>query len=189
MTHSIVDLGFERDYEAVVLPGLPGSGPPVHQFHRSDQSSHREGLVVAVHCQDDVRWIGNFQMGDGDRSGLFASPSPAKLCVVSGGLGYLVAARHPMAYGIVRLYPIQDVRAIPELGLILFASFTHIVAYGAEGQAWATPRVSWDGISISRVSKDGVEGRAWDSPRDREVGFVVNAHTGELTGGAAPPDD
>ncbi len=188
MAEALIDLGFATSYEAVVLPGLPGSGPAVRQFRGRHQRSHREGLVVEVRASNDQSWVGNFQFGDGKRSGLYATPSPDRLCVVAGGRGYFVPVTDPSAYEIVSAYPIEDVRSIPELGLLLFVSFTVVVAYGTAGQAWSAGRVSWDGISIRSVSCDGVHGTAWDSPGGREVGFFIDPRTGAVEGGAAPPE-
>jgi hypothetical protein len=188
MTPKLTDLGFATCYEATVLPGLPGTGVPPLQIHASHQRSHREGLVVEVRGTDGGRWTGNVQPGDGKLSGLYPTPSPDCLCVIAGGRGYLVPVREPATYEMVGAYPIEDVRSIPELGLLLFVTFTDVVAYDAKGRVWSAGRVSWDGISIRSVSSEGVHGTAWDSPEEREVGFFIDPRTGAVEGGAAPPD-
>lgn len=93
----------------------------------------------------------------------------------------------PADYQIIEAYPIQDVRAIPGLDLLVFADYTDLVAYGAEGRRWVSQRVSWDGITILRADRHGIVGRGWDATKEQEVGFFVDVHSGRAEGGAAPP--
>jgi hypothetical protein len=182
--HPLVSAG----YEAAILGGLPGGGRPPFQFHRPGQPTHGEGVVVRVAPHDSSAWMGNFQRGDGALDGIYEAPSPDRLCVVAGGTGYWVAVRAPEQYEIVALYPIGTVYALPEAGILLFVSLTHLAAYGAEGLRWQTSRVSWDGIRILEASAQTIRGVAWDAPAEKEVGFFVDPRTGSHEGGASPPE-
>jgi hypothetical protein len=187
MSAEFVKSGWPTRYEARVLPGLPAYGPEPLRFQAVPHQRGREGLVLEVRW-DARQWIGNFQRGDGKLNAIYATPSGDTVCVVAGGRGYWVATPNPQQYELVMAYPIQDVRAIIELELLIFADYTALVAYGTSGLRWKSRRVSWDGIRILRVDEQGVVGRAWDATKDQEVDFFVDAATGRLEGGAAPPD-
>ena len=73
-----------------------------------------------------------------------------------------------------------------KLKLIVFADFTHMFAYNATQTAWKTERLSWDGITITKVATNHIFGLAWDAQQDKEVEFVVDLRNGEHTGGAPP---
>ncbi len=175
-----------RNYEAELLPGLPATGPEPLQFRATTLGRGREGLVVSVRSAGSV-WVGNFQRGDGQLDGIYETPSPDHVCVIAGGTGYWVPVYGPASYEIVGVYPIEHVRFIPELGVVVFADFTDLAGYGASGKRWASGRASWDGIEIVRADRVGIVGKAWDATKECEVGFYVDPVTGELEGGAAPP--
>lgn len=174
-------------YEAETLDGLPGTGRPPYHFHRVGQHTHSEGLVVLVTCHGAPNWIGNFQRGDGGLNAIYETPSPDHLCVVAGGTGYWVPVRAPGQYELIALYPIQEVRALPEAGLLLLLSLTNLAAYAAAGFKWQTSRVSWDGITVLEASARAIRGTAWDAPAEKEVSFFVDPLTGFHEGGASPP--
>jgi len=186
MLSQLIEAGWPRNYDVEILPGLPATGPEPVQFRATAQGIGREGLVVRVNG-GAVSWLGNFQRGDGKLTGIYSTPSIDHVCVVASGRGYWLQALDPTDCQIVEAYPIQDVRAIPEIGLLIFADYTDLVAYGAEGRRWASQRVSWDGITILRADERGVVGRAYDATKEQEVGFFVDAKSGRLEGGAAPP--
>lgn len=186
MESQLIKTGWPRHYEVDLLPGLPATGPEPVQLRATSHGVGREGLVVRVYS-GSVSWIGNFQRGDGKLTGIYATPSPDHVCVVASGRGYWLPALDPAAYQIVEAYPIRDVRSIPELGLLIFADYTDLVAYGVEGRRWVSQRVSWDGITILRADQHGVVGRAWDATQEQEVGFFVDARSGRVEGGASPP--
>jgi hypothetical protein len=71
-------------------------------------------------------------------------------------------------------------------GLLVFADFVTLRAFGRHSQAWQTGRLSWDGLRIVNVADDEIHGFGWDLRRDKEVEFVVDLATGGHRGGAAP---
>jgi hypothetical protein len=187
--------GFATAYDLGALPDWSGSG--VHQFQRQQQlpatgalvwnppSKHRDVLIEVTPDVGDS-WVGCFHAGLEGVTGIFATPSPQKSCVVVAGEGYWVTARSPSDYEIVRCVPIKIVRAVPEKGVIVFGSFTDLAAYGAMGLLWETPQLSWDGLKITEVTEKQIRGLAWDSPANREVPFVVDVETGRHQGGSSP---
>jgi hypothetical protein len=67
--------------------------------------------------------------------------------------------------------------------LLLFSSFHSLLAWGREGKAWQTARLSWDGVRITEVRGDTLLGTGWEMSTDRELEFAVNLKTGEHRGG------
>jgi hypothetical protein len=68
-------------------------------------------------------------------------------------------------------------------GLLVFVGFHALVAWGADGLAWQTARLSWEGIRVAGVEGDALRGFGWDMRTDREVEFSVDLRTGAHTGG------
>ena len=183
-----IEADWPQNYDAELLPGLPGTGPEPSEFAATPQRRGREGVVVRVRHLGNS-WVGNFQRGDGKLSGILATPSADHLCVIASGRGYCVPIHSPTDFQIIKAYPIQDVRPIPELRLLVFSDYTDLVAYGVDGLRWSSGQVSWDGIAILRADAHGIVGTAWDARRKEKVGFFVDAKTGRSEGGAAPPTD
>lgn len=180
-----IETEWPQHYQADLLPGLPATGPEPVDLRATTHGHGREGLVVRVRA-GTRSWIGNFQRGDGKLTGIFATPSPDHMCVIASGRGYWLRALDATDCHIVRAYPIQDVRAIAELSLLVFADYTDLVAYGVEGMRWLSQSVSWDGITILSADQNGILGLGWDARIEKEVGFFVDVRSGRVEGGAAP---
>jgi hypothetical protein len=68
-----------------------------------------------------------------------------------------------------------------EWGLLLFVGHYSLLAWGADGNAWQTARLSWEGVEITRIDGDLLHGMGWDLRTDREVPFTVNLRSGAHT--------
>ncbi|RKH93225.1 hypothetical protein D7Y04_41275 [Corallococcus sp. AB038B] len=79
--------------------------------------------------------------------------------------------------------PVTDVRAVPAAGVVVFADFTEMVAYGAEGLRWRTKRLSWDGLKIVQVTERSIIGEYWDMRTEATQTFEVDLATGAQKGG------
>jgi hypothetical protein len=181
-----VQLEFPHEYRVDVLQEtgtamavrIPDAGEPV------------ESLLVKISPGDDApAWVGSFARGFETNdlvTGIYGWPDGVSIGVVSAGYGYVVRASGPKGWTRLQPMPITDVRVLPEHKLIIVADFTHIFAYGAEKSMWKTERLSWDGITITKVGTNHVFGLAWDGTADKEVEFVLDVRTGEHTGGAEP---
>jgi hypothetical protein len=126
-------------------------------------------------------------------SGLFSCPNPHHLCAVAGGYAYIVDTAAPETCVQIPLRPVVEIRALTDAALLIFIGFHSIVAWGREGLAWQTARLSSEGIRLIEVNKATLRGFGWDLQSDKEVEFTLDLRTGthELrtdahTGGAAP---
>jgi hypothetical protein len=106
--------------------------------------------------------------------------------VVVGGYAYLVKASDPAQWLRVEQRPVVDLRVLSQHGLLLFAGFTSITAFGGSGIAWTTERLTWEGLTITAIDDDKLLGLGWNALADKEVPFAVDLKTGKHTGGAKP---
>lgn len=79
--------------------------------------------------------------------------------------------------------PVLGVHALPQQQLLLFTGHHSILAWGRDGQAWESARLSWEGIEITDIVGDTLCGLGWDLITDSDVPFAIDLKTGEHTGG------
>ncbi|HEU4636020.1 MAG TPA: hypothetical protein VFS41_07575, partial [Edaphobacter sp.] len=116
-------------------------------------------------------------------SGVYSCPNPDELCAVAGGYAYLIDSSHPERSTHIPLKPVVKVLAIPSHGLLLFVGFHTLYAWGREGEAWKTERLSWEGVRISGVEGDTLHGTGWNMFTDQDVPFTVDLRNGTHRGG------
>ncbi|MEO6922933.1 MAG: hypothetical protein ABI142_03845, partial [Bryocella sp.] len=116
-------------------------------------------------------------------SGIWSCPRPADMLAVAGGYGYLVDTESPAGCLHLPQKPITSVLAARDEGLLLLAGFHNIIAVNADGLAWESQRVSWEGVTIGDVVGGALHGTGWDLMRDEEMLFVMDLRTGAHTGG------
>jgi hypothetical protein len=105
------------------------------------------------------------------------------MCAVAGGYAYVVDTREPKSCTQVAMKPVAAVYVAAQAGLLLFVGFHTIMAWGAQGLAWETARLSWEGVQVADIEGWTLQGSGWNMPSDKEVPFAVDLRTGEHTGG------
>ena len=141
---------------------------------------------MEIHPEQGERWLATFAFGQVTPkgvTGVFTTPDPQRVCVVAKGAGYLVSASFPTRWEPVNATPIIDVRPISAHGIIVFASFTDLVAYGQSGIKWKTRRLTWDGLRITDITAKSIKGEFWDIRSEAMATFVVDLTTGTDQGG------
>jgi hypothetical protein len=116
-------------------------------------------------------------------SGVFGCPNPDAICVLAGGYAYIADVARPEEVTLLAMKPVVAVMEAVEAGLLLFAGFTTVLAWGAGGKAWETGRLSWEGLRWTGISSGVLRGFGWDLMKDVEVEFEVDLRTGEWHGG------
>jgi hypothetical protein len=111
-------------------------------------------------------------------SGLWSAPNPEEICPVSGGYAYLIDTTVPERFAMVEQRPVLEVRPALEAGLLLFVGHHSIVAWGREGQAWESAKLSDEGVTIDGVDGGVLHGRGWEMMSDSEKPFTLDLHTG-----------
>jgi hypothetical protein len=186
MKTSVVDLTFPHNWTADMLPQRPLILPQ-RQFvyPRHAEEVERGALEVMVRPANAETFLATCALGFADPaapSGVWSCPDPAWLCAVAGGYAYLVNTAEPEQFAQVEYRPVLDVRPLPDQGLLLFAGHHSLLAWDAQGKAWQTARLSWEGVEITRVEGDRLDGVGWDLHTDRDMPFTVDLRTGAHTG-------
>jgi hypothetical protein len=196
------NLGFPHEWRAEIL-AKPPLIAPARQFTYPQQVAGEEdamargALLLLVHPAGAGKTGGTFlatcALGFTDPAmptGLFSCPNPHELCAVAGGYAYIVDTAAPTRSTHIPLKPVAEVLVLVEYGLLAFVGFHAVVAWGREGLAWQTPRLSWEGIRIVgigvREDESGtpsLRGFGWNMPTDKEIEFAIDLRTGAHTGG------
>lgn len=180
-----VDFTFAHDWSAEILPERPYKLPRrMFVYPRYAEEVERGAMEVMVQPANGEAFLGTFALGFSDPlapSGLWSCPDPQWLCAVSGGYAFLVNTLRPEEFTQVEFRPVLEVRALPEPQLLLFTGHYAIVAWGPNGKAWETARLSSEGVQITGVEGRWLRGVGWDMMKDRDVPFTVDLETGEHT--------
>lgn len=160
-------------------------GPPVWYYPgASGHGAVNTGSAQQLHIApaDGEPWIGVFSAGyDGGLTKLLSCPNPHWLCMISRGACYFVDSRNPQDWREAGIFPVEHALAAPGAGLLLLAGFTDFEAWGIDGQAWRSARLSLDGLRGLRVEGMQLRGEGWHPDCWEE--FTLDLRTGEHQGG------
>jgi hypothetical protein len=177
-----VDESFPRSWKAEILPQRPLILPPRRfTYPRDAEEVERGALEVLVRPLEGTAFLATFALGFADPAvpgGLWSCPAMDELCAVAGGYAYIVNTRAPERFTQLAYRPVLEVRPLPQHNLLLFAGHHALLAWGADGEAWQTPRLSAEGVRISEIRGDQLHGFGWDLLTDRDLPFSVDLRTG-----------
>ena len=77
----------------------------------------------------------------------------------------------------VALFPITNLLTVASQRMIIFASFTNLAAYGAEGHVWTSPPLALDDLVITGAEDDVLHATGFFGDR-RDVPITVDLQTG-----------
>lgn len=180
-----LDGTFRHDYAIEVVEGQV-AGDPVILLPTGRREDAGDGTILRVTPRGGTAWLGLFGGFRPGRGRLFSTPHERRLLVVSGDRAYLVPVDSPAGTEVVPA-AVHGVFLAPARGLLVIQDLTGFEAYGREGRVWRSARVSWDGLTVTRVSEDVIEGTATDL-QDREIPFRLDLATGRHEGGSWPRD-
>ncbi len=180
---SAVDLSFAHRWQAEVLAARPAILPARHfTYPRDAEDVERGALEVMVRPgQDAQAFLATCALGFRDPAaptGLWSAPNPDELCAVSGGYAYLIDTRAPEGFTMIAYRPVLKVQAVVEAGLLLFVGHRTILAWGANGQAWESERLSDEGVAISAIEGGVLRGVGWEMRTDKETPFTLDVRSG-----------
>ncbi len=190
-----IDESFPHTWRAQRLAGRPLIAPARHitlprPVPGEEDTLARGALELLVSPASQPQFLATCALGFADPTlptGVWSCPHPDHLCAVAGGYAYLVptAAPNPQLNSThLPLRPVTAVLPAVAAGLLLFAGFHGIVAWGTEGIAWQSARLSWEGLTDLRVDGLHLHGQGWDMLSDRDLPFTLDLQTGTHTGGA-----
>jgi hypothetical protein len=184
----IVDLRFPHAWQAEVLAARPLILPARHfVYPREAEEVERGALEVLVKPDGEGKQplLATCALGFRDPAvptGLWSTPAPEKICAVSGGYAYLIDTTAPERFTMIAYRPVLEVRPVIEAGLLLFVGNRTILAWGRDGQAWESEKLSDEGVTITGVENGVVRGMGWAMMTDKETAFALDLASGLRTG-------
>ena len=184
-------MGFAQSWTAEVLAGPPMIAPARQftypmQVAGEEDALARGALLLSVRPAVGGSFLATCALGFKSASmptGVFACPRQDEMCAVAGGYAYVVDTLAPGGCVQIGLKPVVSVSVLEEQGLLLFVGFHSLVAWGRDGLAWETARLSWEGVRVTEITGESVVGFGWEMRSDREMEFRVDLRTGMHVGG------
>jgi hypothetical protein len=155
--------------------GFPGAVP------LDPQQELAAGPIIGVRPDEGEPWLGVFGASHGSTE-LLSWPDELSLCVVHGHAAYVVRSDDPALTFQVEADPVRGVCVDPAHGLVVFADYSNLIAYGRDGVVWRSARLVWDDLEIIGVDGDSLLVSGFNPTRGRsgeQVEFEVDLRTGE----------
>jgi hypothetical protein len=185
-----LDLHFPHHWQAEVLPSRPIILPRRHfVYPRQAEEVERGALEVLVRPAEEQPFLATCALGFRDPvvpTGLWSTPNPEEMCAVSGGYAYLIDTTAPERFNLLPYRPVLEVRPVPDAALLLFVGHHSILAWGAEGEAWQSEKLSDEGVTITSMEGGILRGLGWNLRSDKETPFALDLKTGSLIPFACP---
>lgn len=188
------DVGFPQSWQAKVLSGAPLIAP-ARQFvfpvavPGEEDALARGALWLEVKPSAGGTFLAQCALGfagAGVCTGMWPTPAPDTLLAVAGGYGYLIPTLDPGRTQLLPLRPVVAVHASADPPALVLLGF-HAVLVLTSQDTWQSPRLSWEGITVSGIHDGVLHGTGWHMRTDRELLFALNLRSRELTGGAFLP--
>jgi hypothetical protein len=182
----IVDLRFPHAWEAEALAARPLILPTRHYIYPgAAEEVERGALEVLVRREGEEPFLATCALGFRDPAaptGLWSAPNPDEFCAVSGGYAYVINTSAPERFTMIPYRPVLEVRAVIEANLLLFVGHQSVLAWGREGRAWESEKLSDEGVTITAIEKGLLRGTGWAMRTDKETAFALDLRTGVAIG-------
>jgi hypothetical protein len=181
-----IDLTFPHQWEAQVLPLRPIILPRRHFVYPQEVEEIERGaleVLIRPSAPNGEQFLATCALGFRDPAvptGIWSAPNPQEICAVSGGYAYIIDTAAPERFSMVPYRPVLQVRAVVDHGLLLFVEHRAILAWGAQGEAWQSPKLSDEGVTITGVEGPVLHGMGWHMTSDRETPFALDLRTSTL---------
>jgi hypothetical protein len=167
-----------------VLPARPLILPPRHfVYPREAEEVERGALEVLIRPESsEVQpFLATCALGFRDPAaptGLWSAPNPQEICAVSGGYAFLIDTTAPQRFTMIPFRPVLEIRPLPANDLLLFVGHHAILAWGAQGEAWRTEKLSDEGVTITTIDSGVLHGLGWNLISNKETPFALDVKTG-----------
>ncbi len=182
-----VNLTFPHSWEVELLAARPLILPRRHYVYPVQvEEVERGALELLVRPHGAEAFLATCALGFASPAvptGVWSCPDAGSLCAVAGGYAYVTNTAAPERWIQIPFRPVTEVRAVRDPDLLLFASFHTLLAWGHEGRAWQSGRLSWEGVRLGEVRDGRLQGWGWEMRTDSEVEFAIDLATGLHTGG------
>lgn len=115
-------------------------------------------------------------------TGIWAAPGPNELCAVSGGYAYVIDVFSPQRFTMIEFRPVLELRVVVDAGLLLFVGHREILAWGADGLAWKSVKLSDEGVTITKIADGVLHCMGWEMMTDKERAVAVDLKSGIVLG-------
>jgi hypothetical protein len=179
-----VDLSFPHEWQAEILPSRPLILPPRHFVYPREAEEAEQGaleVLIRPGAIGTQTFLATCALGFRDqtaRTGLWSTPDPKIICAVAGGYAYLIDTTAPVRFNMIPYRPVMQIVPLVAEKLLLFAGHRAILAWGHDGQAWESAKLSDEGLTILGVEGGVVRGKGWELVSDRETVFALEVHSG-----------
>lgn len=180
-----IDLSFQNHWHAQILPLRPVILPRRHFVYPQEVEEVERGALEVL-IRPDISsepFLATCALGFRDPAvptGIWSAPNPQEICAVSGGYAYIIDTTAPGRFSIVPYRPVLQVRAVVEHGLLLFVEHRAILAWGAHGEAWQSPKLSDEGVIITGVEGAVLHGMGWHMMSDEDKPFTLDLQSGTI---------
>ncbi len=182
----VIDLTFPHNWQAEILSARPLILPARHfVYPRQAEEVERGALEVLIRPAEDLQeFLATCALGFLDPAvptGLWSCPNPEEICAVSGGYAYLIDTTAPGRFTMIPFRPILELRPLSAHALLLFVAHHRILAWGVNGQAWQSEKLSDEGLAIASIDSTHLHGLGWSMITDKETPFTLDVKTGLRT--------
>lgn len=191
MSASPIDLTFPHRWRAEILAARPLILPPRHYVYPRDvEEVERGALEVLIRPDGEAAqpFLATCALGfraAAAPTGLWSCPRLEDICAVAGGYAYLIDTAAPEQFTMLPYRPVLQIIPAPAAGMLLFVGHRSILAWGIEGQAWESPKLSDEGVTVTGIEDTMLHGMGWSMMTDKETPFVLDLRTGLPHTGAA----
>jgi hypothetical protein len=175
---------FPHHWQAEILKSRPIILPARHFVYPLQAEEVERGaleVLVRPDTSDAQPFLATCALGFRDPAvptGLWSTPNPEEICAVSGGYAYLIDTQSPERFTMIPYRPVLEIRPVLAQDLLLFVGHHSILAWGPNGQAWQSERLSSEGVTLTSIEGQTLTGQGWDMITDKEIPFTLNMHTG-----------
>jgi hypothetical protein len=179
---------FEARYEVEQLERIDKLGgasligfPDPVNVNRQQELADRP--ILRVHPLGGDPWVGvfygreSYPVPPACHGRLLAWPDERSTCVVYAGSGTVVRSDAPDETYDIASFPITDLLVIPSHSMVVFADFTNLAAYGADGIIWRSPRLALDELAITGAEGDVLHATGFFGDRS-DIPISVDLQTG-----------
>jgi hypothetical protein len=209
MSVPTIDESFPHHWRAEVLPARPAILPARHYVYpRQAEEVERGALEVFIrpspNLLEEMGAMGPWTLGtrDSDRpilstqpflatcalgfrdpavpTGLWSTPKPEEICAVAGGYAYIIDTTAPERFTMIPYRPVLQVLPAVIAGLLLFVGHRSILAWGGNGQAWESEKLSDEGVTITATEGLVLRGTGWVMMSNKETVFALDLRNGHV---------
>ena len=186
MTGPELDFSFPRRWRAQILASRPAILPARHFVYPHDVEEVERGaleVLVRPDAQCGAPFLATCALGFRDPvtpTGIWAMPNPQEMCAVSGGYAYVIDTSSPVQFTMLPFRPVLKVLPATEANLLLFVDHRSILAWGKNGEAWHSEKLSDEGVTIAGIKGGTLRGIGWNMMTDEDTPFSLDLRNGIL---------